>query len=131
MITVIFLRLSRVLHIRSIFKFSRKIREILRNPKERRPSLSSAGVHKIFCSCGKVSIHRWNWENNQCVHEGTSTRCQIEICHTISRTQHSEHQILFGKTTNYNGIISSKEVQGNSRNTETNNLNRDMHDAIT
>ena len=43
----------------------------------------------------------------------------------------SEHQILFGKTTSYNGIIFSKEVQGNCRNTETNNLNRDMRYNIS
>ena len=43
-------------NIRTIFKPSKKIEQILRNPKTQRPLLSSVGIYKIPCSCGQVHI---------------------------------------------------------------------------
>ena len=56
-------RINRILNehnIRTIFKkppkIGQKIGQILRNSKDQRPPLSSAGVYKIPCSCGQVHI---------------------------------------------------------------------------
>jgi len=52
-------RIGRILNkynIRTIFKPPKKIGQFLRNPKDQRPPLSSAGVYRIPCSCGKVYI---------------------------------------------------------------------------
>ena len=52
-------RINRILNkhnIRTIFKSSKKIGEILRNPKNQRLPLNSARVYKIPCSCGQVYI---------------------------------------------------------------------------
>jgi len=52
-------RIGRILNkhnIRTIFKPSKKIGQILRNPKNQRLPLSSAGVYKISCFCGQVYI---------------------------------------------------------------------------
>jgi len=38
----------------SLSKPPKKVRQILRNPKDQRPPLSSAKIHKIFCSCGQI-----------------------------------------------------------------------------
>jgi len=43
-------------NIRTIFKSPKKIGKILRNPKDQRPPLISAGIYKIPCSCGQVYI---------------------------------------------------------------------------
>jgi len=51
-------RVGRILNkhnIRTIFK-SKKIGQILRNPKNQRSPLSSAGIYKIPCSCGQIYI---------------------------------------------------------------------------
>jgi len=37
-------------NIRTIYKSLKKKGQILRNPKDQRPPLSSAGMHKISCS---------------------------------------------------------------------------------
>ncbi|KAG5322672.1 MOS1T transposase, partial [Pseudoatta argentina] len=43
-------------NIRTIFKPLKKIGQILRNPKDQRPPLSSVGVYKVPCSCKQVYI---------------------------------------------------------------------------
>jgi len=43
-------------NIQTVFKPLKKIGQILRNPKDQRLPLSSAGVYKIPCSYGKVYI---------------------------------------------------------------------------
>jgi len=43
-------------YIQTVFKLLKKIEQILRNPKDQRPPISSAGVYKILCSSEKVYI---------------------------------------------------------------------------
>jgi len=57
-------RIGRILNkhnIRIIFKSLKKIGQILRNPKDRRPPLSSAGIYKIPSSCGQIYIGEWSF----------------------------------------------------------------------
>jgi len=52
-------RIDRILNkhnIQTIFKPLKKIEQILRDPKNRRPPLSSAGEYKMSCSCGQIYI---------------------------------------------------------------------------
>jgi len=52
-------RIGRILNkhnIQTIFKPPKKIGQILTNPKDQRPPLSSAGVYEIPCSCRQVYI---------------------------------------------------------------------------
>ncbi len=55
-------RISRILNkhnIRTIFKPSKKIGQILRNPKDQRSPLSSAGVYKInLVPAGKYTLEK-------------------------------------------------------------------------
>jgi len=66
-------RIGRILNkhnIRTIFKPLKKIRQILRNPKDQRPPFSSAGVYKIPYSL-RASIYWKNW-NDQSTDKRTS-----------------------------------------------------------
>jgi len=65
-------RIGRILNkynIQIAFKPSKKMGQILRNPKDQRPPLSSAGVYKIPCSCGKVYIGETGRMVNICMKE--------------------------------------------------------------
>jgi len=63
-------RIGRILNkynIQTVFKPTKKIGQILRNPKDQRLPLSSAGVYKIPCSCGKAYIGETRRMVNICV----------------------------------------------------------------
>lgn len=64
-------------NIRTIFKPSTKLGQILRNPKDNRSLLDTVGIHEIpgdFLVLAVISIYRRNWEDNK---------------HTSWTTQHS------------------------------------------
>jgi len=72
----------------------------LKNPKDQRPPLSSAGVYKIPCSCGKVNIGETERMVNIRMKEHQR---DVRLKH-ITQSALSEHnieighQILFDKT---------------------------------
>ena len=96
-------RIGRILNkynIRTIFKPSKKIGQILRNPKDQRLSLSSAGVYKILCSCGQVYIGEIGRMVNLRIKEH---QCDVRLKHVMQSalSEHNietGHQILFDKT---------------------------------
>ncbi|XP_018401736.1 PREDICTED: uncharacterized protein LOC108778909 [Cyphomyrmex costatus] len=96
-------RIGRILNkhnIRTIFKPPRKIDQILRNPKDQRPPLSSAGVYKIPCSCGKVYIGETGRTVNTRMKEHQRDVWLKHITQS-ALTEHSietGHRILFDKT---------------------------------
>ncbi|XP_018355601.1 PREDICTED: uncharacterized protein LOC108756357 [Trachymyrmex septentrionalis] len=126
-------RIGRILNkhnIRTIFKPPKKIGQILRNPKDQRPPLSSAGVYKILCFCGQVYVGETGRMVNLRIKEH---QCDVRLKH-VTQSALSEHnietghQILFDKTTTIVNITSyfpkkyreTIEIQKHS-----NNLNRD------
>jgi len=62
----------------------------LRNPKDQRSQLSSAGVYKIPCSCGKVYIRETGRMVNM-----KEYQCNIRLKH-ITQAALSEHNIETG-----------------------------------
>jgi len=106
---------SRILNkhnIRSIliFKPSKKIGQILRNPKDQRPPLNSAGVYKIPCSCRQVYIgetgrivnlrikeHQRDVRLKHITHyQNTTSKQDIKYCLT-KRYHNSQHYIILSK----------------------------------
>ena len=101
-------RIGRILNkhnIQTIFKPPKKIGQILRNPKDQRPPLSSAGVYKISCSCGQV--HSRNRENGHPTDKRTH-QCDVRLKHITQSGHNIEigHQILFDKTATKANITS-------------------------
>ena len=104
-------RIGRILNkynIRIIFKPPKKIGQILKNPKDQRPPLSSARVYKILCSCGQVYIGETERMVNLWIKEHQH---DVRLKH-ITQSALSEHnietghQILFDKTTTIANITS-------------------------
>jgi len=97
-------RIDRILNnynIQTVFKPPKKIGQILRNPKDQRPPLSSA-VYKILCSCRKVYIRETGRMVNIRMKEHQR---DVRLKYIITQSALSEHnietghQILFDKTT--------------------------------
>ncbi|XP_018312914.1 uncharacterized protein [Mycetomoellerius zeteki] len=98
-------RIGKILNkhnIRTIFKPPRKIEQILRNPKNQRSPLSSAGVYKIPCSCGKVYIGetgRRTVNTRMKEHERDVRLKHVTQSALAKHNLETGHQILFDKTT--------------------------------
>lgn len=97
-------RIGKILNkhnIRTIFKPPRKIEQILRNPKDQRPPLSSAGVYKIPCSCGKVYIGETGRTVNTRMkeHERDVRLKHVTQSALAEHNLETGHRILFDKTT--------------------------------
>jgi len=113
-------RVGRILNkynIQTVFKSLKKTGQILRNPKDQKPPLSSAGVYKIPCSCGKVYIGETGRMVNIRMKEH---QCDVRLKHVtqLVLSEHNidtGHQILFDKTTtSHYYIIFPKKVQRGS-----------------
>ncbi|XP_018309177.1 uncharacterized protein [Mycetomoellerius zeteki] len=104
-------RIGRILNkhnIQTIFKPPKKIGQILKNPKDQRPPLSSAGVYKIPCSCGQVYIGETGRMVNLRIKEHQR---DVRLKHATQSalSEHNietGHQIQFNKTTTIANITS-------------------------
>jgi len=114
-------RIDRILNkynIQIIFKSLKKIRQILRKPKDQRPLLSSAGIYTTHCFCGKVYIG----ETGRMVNIGMKEHQRDVRLKYITQSALSEHNIETGHQNDYNShyyIRFPKKVQGGYRDTET------------
>jgi len=96
-------RIDRILNkynIQIIFKLSKKIGQISKNPKDQRPPLSSAGVYIIPCSCGKVYIGETGKMVNIRMKEHQRD-VRLKHITQLALSKHNietGHQILFDKT---------------------------------
>ncbi|XP_018311528.1 uncharacterized protein [Mycetomoellerius zeteki] len=126
-------RIGRILNkhnIRTIFKPPKKIGQILKNPKDQRPPLSSAGVYKIPCSCGQVYIGETGRMVNLRIKEHQR---DVRLKHATQSalSEHNietGHQIQFDKTTTIANIASyfpRKYREAIEIQKHPNNLNRD------
>jgi len=117
-------------NIRTIFKPPKKIGQFLRNPKDQRPPLSSAGVYRIPCSCGKVYIGETGRMVN--IRKKEHQR-DVKLKHTTQSalSEHNVetgHQILFEETTtiaNTTSYFPRKYREAIEIQKHPNNLNRD------
>lgn len=97
-------RIGRILgkhNIKTIFKPSKKIKDHLNSPKDRRDTLSTPGVYRIPCSCGSVYIGTTKRSINTRIKEhkancrlGHSEKSAVAE-HTLNNTNHA---IEFDKT---------------------------------
>jgi len=85
-------------NIRTIFKPPKKIGQILRNPKDERPPLNSAGVYKISCFCGQVYIGKTRRMVNLRIKEHQRDVRIKHVTQSLSEYNKTGHQILFDKT---------------------------------
>ena len=79
-----------------IFKSSKKIGQILRNPKNKRPPFSSAGAYKIPCFFGQIYIGETRRIVNLRIKE--PTWCQAKHVN-IKQESKKKQDIKFEKTT--------------------------------
>ena len=126
-------RIGRILNkhnIRTIYKPPKKIGQILKNPKDPRPPLSSAGVYRIPCSCGQVYIGETGRMVNLRIKEHQR---DVRLKH-VTQSALSEHnvetghQILFDQATtitNTTSYFPRKYREAIEIQKHPNNLNRD------
>jgi len=97
-------RIGRILNkhnVWTIFKSPKKIGQILRNPKDQRSPLSSAGIYKIPCSYGQVYIEETGRIVNLRIKEHQR---DVRLKHTtrsalLKHNIKTGYQIFFDKTT--------------------------------
>ncbi|XP_076659914.1 uncharacterized protein LOC143363201 [Halictus rubicundus] len=125
-------RISRILkkhNIKTIFTSHTKIGQILTSPKDPQPRLSTPGVYKIPCSCGKVyigetgrSVSTRVKEHERCARLGYFQSAVAE--HQLT----TGHTILFNKTTvlaRTKGYFPRKHRETLEIKKHPNNINRD------
>lgn len=123
-------RILRKNNIKPIFKPPQKIGQFLTSPKDERPPLSSSGVYRIPCSCGKVYIGETGRKISTRLKE--HIRCvrlkHFSISALAEHQMETGHQILFDQTTalaNSKQYFPRKYREALEIRKHPNNINRD------